>query len=183
MNDAGIHRIIGPIILTRTGRRFDFAAPTPAMISIEDIAAALSKLCRYTGHCPHFYSVAEHSVLTSHLVPPEDQLAALMHDAAEAYVGDVSRPLKSMLPDYKIIEARIEAVIALTFGLPFPMPDSVAAADLAMLGHERITVMQTKDHWPGIPPGTLPDIRIRFLNPPEAETRFLRRFRDLRDQA
>jgi hypothetical protein len=180
MNDAGIHRIIGPTILTRSGIYFDFEAPTPAMVCIEDIACALSRICRFTGHGRHFYSVAEHSVLTSYLVDPDHQFAALMHDAAEAYIGDVSRPLKSLMPDYKRIEARVEAVIASAFHLPQPMPNRVKAADMAMLGHERIKVMGAWDFWPGIPDTPLPDTVIRFLDPPDAETLFLNRFHELR---
>lgn len=87
-------------ILTATGRRLDLIGSTAADIDALDIARGLSRACRFAGQTVPFYSVAQHSVLASYLVPPEDALHALLHDAAEAYLGDLTGPLKRLLVSY-----------------------------------------------------------------------------------
>lgn len=129
--------MIPPQILTATGRYFDFSAPTADMIDIEDIARALSRICRFTGHTSAAYSVAQHSVYVSHVVPEKYALQGLMHDGSEAYLGDVSSPLKQLLPDYKVIEQRVEQAICARFGLPYPLHPTIKKADLRMLVTER----------------------------------------------
>lgn len=112
-------------------------APSPDDISLLAIATGLSKICRFNGQIDGWYSVAEHSVHVSRLVPPEHARVALLHDAAEALIGDVISPLKAELPDYKVIEARFEYAMAQAFGIPFPFPAEVKVADLRMLEIER----------------------------------------------
>jgi len=130
-----------PTILTHSGNYFNLLRPDYSTFTVGDIAHALSHICRYTGHVHTFYSVAQHSVAVSHLVPPEHALAGLMHDAAEAFIGDVSSPLKSLLPQYKAIEARVEAVIADRFGLTALMDPRVKELDDRILEDERCVLL------------------------------------------
>lgn len=124
-------------ITTWSGKWFDILKPEDYEYDIEEIAHALSNLCRYTGHSNTFYSVAEHSVLVSRLVPDNLALTGLLHDAGEAYLGDVASPLKALLPEYKKIEDRVEAAIAAHFDLPFPSPPEIKEADKRMYWQER----------------------------------------------
>src|SRR5690606_2723306 len=84
-------------IVTRSGRKFDLANPTADMVDTADLAHSLSMQCRFNGHTSSFYSVAQHCLLVAELVPEEHKLAALLHDATEAYVGDLVRPLKESM--------------------------------------------------------------------------------------
>lgn len=127
----------GARIVTVNDNWFDFVNPTPDMIDINDIAHALSHICRYTGHTHKFYSVAQHSVMISRMLPREYALEGLLHDAAETYMGDVNTPLKSLLPKYRAFENKILKVVADKFKLQFPFPDCVNEADHKMYGYER----------------------------------------------
>jgi 5'-deoxynucleotidase YfbR-like HD superfamily hydrolase len=94
-----------------------------------DIAHALSKVQRFGGHAPGHYSVAEHSIRVARMVPDRYKLEALLHDATEAYLGDVVTPLKQHLPDYKRIESMAYRTIATLFGIPATTSDMVREAD------------------------------------------------------
>ncbi|MER5035153.1 hypothetical protein KDV37_18255 [Morganella morganii] len=165
-------------IATSTGKHIDFTNITPDQICIEDIARGLSNECRFAGQLESFYSVAQHSVYVSQIVPPEYALEALLHDAAEAYIKDIPSPLKAMLPDYKAVEKRIEAVIREKFGLPPIMTVDVHYADLVMLATEkRDFEIDPVNHWPildSAPPHD--DIIIQPLTPPQAYHQFMARF-------
>lgn len=173
-----------PDILTYSGHYFNFLEPNPDTIEIEDIAQGLSKVCRFAGQSRAFYSVAQHSVLVSLLVEehgnPSDALAGLLHDAAEAYIGDVTRPLKQLLPDYRQIEKRIEAAVFARFGLPADMPASIKRADLVMLATEQRDFMAPHDDpWyciEGINPLAF---TLQPWSPELACSEFLRRFDQL----
>ena len=138
----------GDWMQTYSGGRFYPADPRVEDINPLDIAHALSMLCRYGGHISRFMSVAEHCVLMSEAVAPENALAALLHDAAEAYLVDVPRPLKNILPDYRATEAKVEAVIAERFGLALPFSSEVKEADNRILLTERDALMpRTTKPW------------------------------------
>jgi hypothetical protein len=101
-----------------SGIRFNIEDPEEDTIRIQDIAHALGNICRFGGHAKKFYSVAQHCVYASYMTPGPHQMAALLHDATEAYLGDVVRPLKRLLPDYERLEKNLAARIAHNFGLP-----------------------------------------------------------------
>lgn len=130
-----------PTILTyRTKTEVNLVNPDPETIFIEDIACALAKQCRFTGHVPEFYSVAQHSTnCAQRFKDPELQLCALLHDASEAYLGDVSRPLKQLLPEYKKLEEKFEKAISKRFGLPYPFDPAIKKVD--------IQVFEKEDRW------------------------------------
>ncbi|SQJ22224.1 Uncharacterised protein [Serratia rubidaea] len=167
-------------ITTFTGQHFNFAAPDVESICIEDIAQALSHECRFAGHLPNFYSVAQHSVLCSQIVEPEFALEALLHDATEAYCKDIPAPLKRMLPDYQAVECHIDMVIRERFGLPLVMDISVKYADLVMLATKRRDLdIDDGKEWPmlaGIEPA---EMLITPVMPVQARAMFIERYNEL----
>jgi 5'-deoxynucleotidase YfbR-like HD superfamily hydrolase len=126
--------------------------PTQHMICIEDIAHSLSHQCRFNGHLPTFYSVAHHSILTAERVDPEHKLAALLHDASEAYLCDIPRPIKPHLTNYKEIEDKLMQVIAEKFGFGYPLHSDVKQADEYMLIWEWHDLMLQDYLYPAIKP-------------------------------
>lgn len=138
---------IGDWMETFSGQRFWPLDPRPDEIDPADVAHALSLLCRYGGHVDRFYSVAEHCVLMSLAVPPEHALAALLHDATEAYVVDVPRPLKRHLDGYREIEAGVWNAICLRYRLAGDLPASVRDADERILLTERNALMPRAGAW------------------------------------
>lgn len=130
-------------ILTFTGKRFDLFEPDADMIDPRDISHALAHLCRFNGHTRELYSVAQHSCIVADLVPQEHKLAALLHDAAEAYLGDMTRPLKQWMPDYRRFEDVVWATVCEHFDLDPDLPDCVHQADMIALATERRDLMPT----------------------------------------
>ena len=168
------------MILLRSGQYFDLLKPDPLQVDIADIAHALGNLCRFTGHTRTFYSVAQHSVFVSRIVPPEFALEALMHDAHEAYVADVAAPLKSLIPDYRRMERRVATAVRQAFLLPIELSEVVCRADLVALATERRDLMPNDARqWPilaGVEPDPLP---LSPDSPGWSTDAFLARFQEL----
>jgi len=165
--------------MTFTGKRFDPMSPTLDDINIEDIAHALSMMCRFGGHCLRYYSVAEHSILMAQKATKKNKLWALLHDASEAYIVDVPRPLKSHLGGYKECEKNIMAVICEKFGLPQDMPDEVKHLDETILATEcNHNMVSVPDNLPFV--SNPLNVRLQYWNPTDAEERFLGFFYSLR---
>jgi hypothetical protein len=168
----------GDWIQTFTGRQFWPLDPRPEEVCIEDVAHSLSNQCRYSGHVERFYSVAEHSYRASLIVPPEDAMWALLHDASEAYLVDLPRPLKrhsEMGALYKQIESGLMRVVCQHFGLPEMEPRSVSIADNVMICTERRDLMKLPPKARAETEEPLPE-RIVPWDPPRAEGVFLVRF-------
>lgn len=157
-------------MVTHSGVEIDPFDPHPDQIVFKDIAWALSNLARFTGHGP-FYSVAQHSIivasfLETELVAHDTLVAGLLHDAAEAYVGDMAAPLKSRMPAYQEVENRILRVIFQKFGVPYPASLLVEYADKMVLATERRDILTQ-----GVTPWKVSndyrplDIRITPWNP------------------
>jgi hypothetical protein len=139
--------------LTRNGTEIDILDFTTADIDVEEIAHALAMTCRYGGHCREFYSVAQHAVMVSNYLEGQGHtldvvMAGLHHDDSEAYLGDIIRPLKSLLPMYKEIETRFEYTLAEYFGIQYPYPPAVHDADVRVFEQE---VEDVKWHVPENP--------------------------------
>lgn len=172
----------GDWIQLASGRQFWPMDPRPNEVFIDDVAHALSMLCRFGGHCLRFYSVAEHCVLLArHAAPQGRNVAfwALMHDASEAYLVDVPRPLKPFLVGYGAAEDRILQAIALRFGLHLGLPDLVKKMDQAILMDEWLQNMAPA------PIAWATDIEplgveLQFWSPERARGEFLLAFEELR---
>lgn len=171
----------GAVIALRSGSYFDFENPDSSEYTIEDIAHGLSNLCRFSGQVEPFYSVAEHSVLASWLLPPPLALQGLMHDAPEFVIGDMVTPLSRLLPDYRALKARIERSVWARYGLPATLSPEVKAVDAQLLATEKVQAMGNRDRWKcleGVEPAR---VRLNFWTPAEAKGRFLQRFFALGD--
>ncbi len=182
MNSLAIKTAVGPTILLSSGNYFDFLDPWHSVISIDDIAAGLSKCCRFAGQCEPFYSVASHSVFVSKLVAPQFAFAALMHDAAEAFLGDITRPLKSMLPQFKAIERDVEAAIFARFGVDMcsDAASAVKYADLQALAVEQRDLMPShSDEWQILAGIEVPQARCETHDIETGRRLFLERFVEL----
>jgi hypothetical protein len=131
-------QIVGPGYLeTYSGKIINIYDPRPEDFSLADIAHALARINRFNGQTSRPYSVAEHSLLVANLVDPEFQKEALMHDASEAYLGDLITPIKREITLYQDIENEFQEVISAKFGLLFPIPEEVHLADIQALYLER----------------------------------------------
>lgn len=123
-------------IQTYTGKAFDYLNPTKDSICLDDIAWSLAHVSRFGGHLKRGISVAGHCISVADTLKQmkydaQTCLTGLMHDAAEAYVGDVPKPMKNAIPEVKYVEETIHMVISEKYNLTYPYPDAVAQADVA----------------------------------------------------
>lgn len=174
---------LGDGIRLLSGCLFDYNNPSASPVEIEDIAAALSKVCRFAGHIHQFYSVAQHAVNASLIVEPEYAFDALMHDTAEAFTNDLPTPLKFAIPIFKELEVRIEGAMSERFGFSYPLPDAVKVADLQMLALEKHYLKRDYSQWSvldGVEWEHLkPKVDLSPMSAKRAETTFLARFNEL----
>lgn len=188
-------------MVTYTGRVVDLEKPSPDVVSVDDVAHSLSLQCRWVGQCRHFYSVAEHSVLVmlkagqsagsgvfDVQLTTRQRLAALLHDAHEAYVGDVTRPLKHCLEGrttaFRTLDDSWKRTVAEKFGFLAELEDDVFQktfvknADDACLYAEALALFPD-DHESLVPRIYDPVVQVECLLPAEAESLFLSTFRNL----
>lgn len=167
-------------IQTLSGQRFYPLNPKPDTIKIQDIANALSKQCRFSGQIQEFYSVAEHSIYVSYLCNQEDALFGLLHDASEAYLVDVPRPLKQSGKFQHYIDAEkvLQEMIYTKYCNSPKEPESVKKADMIMLATEANQVYPSlRSDW--TLPATPSIIKLNFLNHNKAREAFINRFAEL----
>lgn len=172
-----------PAVSTKSGRRVALLNPSPSQIVIGDIAHGLAHQCRFNGQTNKFYSVAQHSVLVASILPRELRLAGLLHDASEAYLGDVVQPLKDLLPEYQAIEAKFCEVLGERFGVNLLHNDAIKHADLIVLATERrdLMPMDTAD-WSSIAGITPMSRTIKPMSPDAAAAQFMEMFFTLTNQ-
>jgi len=169
----------GPTIMLQSGAWFDLLDPASSDFTIDDIAHGLAHICRYAGQCRDFYSVAEHSIHVSNMCE-EGKLEALLHDAAEAFIGDVTRPLKQLMPEYKRIEKAVERAVFERFNLVMPFPAEIKEADLRVLAAEQAQIMAPSTSEWARTSGVYPaPIRVEFMPPKVAKRAFLKRYTEL----
>src|SRR5215218_211560 len=176
----------GPYLQTVSGRWVNPFDPDPAQIDAGDIARALANQCRFGGHSRVFYSVAQHSVLVSELVEApgggvQDAFAALMHDATEAYLGDMPHPLKHRSPlgaAFKAAEDHLEQALRDRFGIKAEVPE-IKRADRALLATERRAFSAESWYWPELEGVEPLDLELTARSPDEAAAAFARRYAEL----
>lgn len=179
---------IEPTIQLTSGRYFNFLDPDSTPLQIDDIASGLSRICRFTGQVREdvdHYSVAQHCVLASILIEDQTQAYhALMHDSAESVIGDMNSPLKQLCPDYKRVEARVEASLSKLHGFPAHMTVEVKQADLRILATEKRDLMPVDqddtDEWKWLPEPY--DFVIQPWSARFARDAFLARWAELTDK-
>lgn len=181
-------------LATFTGKLFDPMQPDPNLFELQDIAHALANLCRYNGQTARFYSVAEHSLLVCLVVGfraeamglPADEVLrlrrwALVHDATEAYLGDVPSPIKRLpaLQPYRDAEAHLARLLASWFGLEGDEPSLVTSVDKEICGTEKHWLFTKHDGFAWKTEAVIPGLVCGVLDPEEAEARWLAKYEEL----
>jgi hypothetical protein len=193
MTVAEIYKPKKTEVETSTGKYLDMENPTTDAIELEDIAHSLGNICRYNGHCLNYYSVAEHAVFVSTRLERKGynkiiQLAGLHHDDAEAFLGDIPRPLKPLLePKYSELTDAIDAVICEGLDLPFG-PEAFhgeevkAADDWSLFVEARHLLPSQGKGWILQPTESrviIPDYYLNGIEPKAASKLYLARHREL----
>src|SRR3954464_14723793 len=176
----------GPYLQTVSGRWVNPFDPDPGQLDAGDIARALANQCRFGGHSRVFYSVAQHSVIVSELVEQrggdaEDAFAALMHDASEAYLGDMPHPIKHRSPlgaAFKAAEEDLERALRDRFRIKADPPE-IKRADRALLATERRAFSAEDWHWPELEGVEPLDLELEAWPPDEAARIFAERYAEL----
>lgn len=168
-------------VITLSGKRFNILQPDPDAIEISDLACSLARQARFNGHTRFFYSVGQHACLCAQASPTKEiALQMLHHDSTEAYIGDLVSPVKALLPDFHIIESRIQWAIAQKFDLEFPDSKIVKQIDRRLLATE-VRDLITKDlHSWGIAEDEPYDFPVIPWPSEVTEARFLEMHRSLR---
>lgn len=169
-----------PSITTRSGRRVSLLNPQYSQIDISDIAHGLAYQCRFNGQTSRFYSIAQHSLMVASILPDHLKMVGLLHDAAEAYVGDVVQPLKVLLPDYQMIESRFTQVISQRFNVNLDHHSEVKQADLIALATEKRDLLPREKCTWDVLKGIKPLERLTLpMTAEQSEEIFMRVFLDL----
>ena len=176
----------GPYLQTVSGRWVNPFDPDPDQLDAKNIARALANQCRFGGHSRVFYSVAQHSVIVSELVEQrggdaEDVFAALMHDASEAYLGDMPHPIKHRSPlgaAFKAAEEHLEEAIRDRFRIKADVPE-IKRADRALLATERRAFSNKDWHWPELDGVEPLDLELEAWAPDAAARAFAARYAEL----
>jgi hypothetical protein len=167
-----------------SGAMFDYLNPSRNVL-LDDMVTPLSNICRFAGHLPYFYSIAQHSVNASRIVEggEDAEYEALLHDRSEGFTNDITTPLKVANPGFKAIETNIERTNAPYFGVPYPMSPAVHLADRQMLGLEMRCIKGddgAHEVLEGIEFMHLRDrVDLSSWSPREAKINWLRRFDEL----
>lgn len=177
-------------IRTVSGKRFDPLDPDPATLDIGDIAHALSNICRFTGHTKDFYSVAQHCCVVMKILREqghawEIQLEGLLHDATEAYLSDIARPIKisKTMGAYRKAETKLEKQIAIHFGLEYPQRPEIKQADLLALAMEARDLMGNPQDWEILKGLQAPGWPLFPWDPDHAKAQFMANYNALRSKA
>jgi hypothetical protein len=167
-------------ITTYSGGKFWPFVPRVGDVRIVDIAQGLGNLCRFTGQVTHYYSVSEHCIHVSRLVPERFALAGLLHDASEAYCNDVPSPLKhsGRMEEYVRAEEGVQRTILKAFGLPPSIPDCVHEVDYALCAAEAMELQRPAPEWAKARKAVRPE-RFHFYSPYVAGLAYMNRFDEL----
>lgn len=168
----------GNFVTTYSGAKFFIDEVNIQDIPMYDIAHALSMNCRFNGHISKFYSVAEHSVNVSLLVPNYG-LEALLHDVSEAFLPDMPRPFKGMITGFDEYEYKIHTAFAEHYGLQFPLPAEVKYIDTNIVSDEAAVLYPEPPEWINFYDSVCPHSMIIGYSPEEACSYFMERFTEL----